>query len=137
MALKLTKKELTPGLRWVEFDKETKIQIEGLGNSEYQVGLERVRRRTQRNDAIFEQGEVGVLEGEKTEHQNHCALLAQFIVKDWSGVLDEDGNPLKFNAGVCAELLDSNIDFFLFVIRQGSKANEVASAEIAETVEKQ
>ncbi|KMN06749.1 hypothetical protein ACTXOX_14925 [Pseudomonas helleri] len=137
MALQLTKKALTPGLRWVEFDKDTKIQLEGLGNPEYQVALERVRRRTQRNDAIFEQGEVGVLPGEKTEHQNHCALLAQFIVRDWDGVQDDKGNPLKFDVGACAELLDSNIDFFLFVIGEGSKSSEVANEEIAETTEKQ
>lgn len=137
MALQLTKKALTPGLRWVEFDKDTKIQIGGIDNPDYKVALERVQRRIQRNDEVFAEGEVGVLPGEKTEYANHCGLLAQFVVKDWDGVQDEQGNPLKFDVDACSSLLEINFDFFLFVLREGSKSTEEINKDLAETLEKQ
>jgi hypothetical protein len=137
MALTLSKKAPVSDLRWAKFDKDTKIQLGGIDNPEYLIALERVRRRIQRNDARFEEGEIGVVPGEKTEHQSHCSLLAQFVVKDWDGVQDDQGNPLKFDVGACTELLESNIDFFLFVLKEGSKSTVEASKELAETVEKQ
>lgn len=136
MALKLAEKVVSPGIRWVNFDKDTKIQIDGIDNPDYRIALERVQRRIQRNDAAFAQGEVGVLPGEKTEHESHCALLAQFVIKDWDGVQDASGNPLKFDAEACSKILEVNYDFFLFVLREGSKSAEEISKELAETVEK-
>lgn len=137
MALQLTKKDQAPaGARWVEFDKETKVLLAGIDNAEYQVGLERMRRRITRNDARFEEGQVGVIAGELTEHQNHAMLMSHFIVKDWSGVLDADGNPLKYSPPVAAELLDSNVDFFLFVLRHSASIATEAAEDLAETVKK-
>ncbi len=137
MALQLTKKDqAASGARWVEFDKDTKVLLVGIDNSEYQVGLERMRRRIVRNDARFEEGQVGVIAGELTEHQNHAMLMSHFIVKDWSGVLDADGNPLKYSPSVAAELLDSNVDFFLFVLRHSASVATEAAEELAVTVKK-
>lgn len=136
MALQMKKSSELAGTKWAKFDDETSIQVAGIDSPEYQVALERMRRRIQRNDAKFEEGQVGVVAGEKTEHQNHCMLLANFIVKDWSGVQDAEGNPLKFDVTAAYELLESNIDFFLFVLRQGSVAATEASEELAETVGK-
>jgi len=137
MALKLSKKAPISDLTWVNFDKDTKIQLGGTDNPEYQIAHERMQRRIRRNDETFAQGEIGVVAGEKTEYQNHCALLAKFIVKDWEGVQDDQGNPLKFDVSACAELLENSIDFFLFVLRGGKKAASDADKELAETVEKQ
>lgn len=137
MALTLSKKAPVSDLRWAKFDEETKIHLGGIDNPEYLVALERVRRRIQRNDASFAQGEIGVVAGEMTEHQSHCALLAQYIVKDWDGVQDDQGNPLKFTTSACTELLEANIDFFLFVLQEGSKSTIEVGIELAETVEKQ
>lgn len=137
MALQLTKKkEASHGERWVEFDKDTKILLAGIDNAEYQVGLERMRRRIARNDARFEEGQVGVVAGELTEHQNHAMLLAHFIVKDWSGVVDDEGNPLKYSPEVAAQLLDHNIEFFLFVLRGGSSVASDTAEELKVTVGK-
>lgn len=137
MALQLTKKDqAAAGARWVEFDKDTKVLLAGIDNAEYQVGLERMRRRIARNDARFEEGQVGVVAGELTEHQNHAMLLAHFIVKDWSGVLDTDGNPLKYSPSVAAQLLDNSIEFFLFVLRGGSSVATESAEELKDTVGK-
>lgn len=137
MALQLTKKDqAAAGARWVEFDKDTKVLLAGIDNAEYQVGLERMRRRIARNDARFEEGQVGVVAGELTEHQNHAMLMSHFIVKDWSGVLDAEGNPLKYSPPVAAQLLDHNVDFFLFVLRHSASVATEAAEELAETVKK-
>ena len=95
-----------------------------------------MRRRIARNDARFEEGQVGVVAGELTEHQNHAMLLGHFIVKDWSGVLDADGNPLKFSPAAAAELLDHSLEFFLFVLRGGSSVAADAAEELVDTVKK-
>lgn len=136
MALKMTKKEPVSGEKWVPFDEETKILLSGIVNDAYQVALERMRRRLQRNDAQFDEGEVGVIDGERTEHQNHCLLLGHFIVKGWEGVQDADGNPLKYTPSAAADLLDANIEFFVFVLREAGKISAQAKAELDETVGK-
>lgn len=137
MALQVGKKKpVTVGEQWRVFDKDTKILLAGIDNAEYQVGLERMRRRIARNDARFDEGQVGVVAGEKTEHQNHSMLLSHFIVKDWAGVLDADGNPLKYSPAVAAELLETNIEFFIFVLREGAAVASDSAEELAETVGK-
>jgi hypothetical protein len=137
MALQLGKKKsAVTGERWANFDKDTKVLLAGIDNPEYQVALERMRRRIQRNDARFEEGQVGVVAGEMTEHQNHAMLLSHFIVKDWEGVLDADGNPIKYSPSVAAELLENNIEFFIFVLREGELAANDAAEERAESVGK-
>ena len=137
MALRLTKKDqMGSGLRWVKFDDDTKVLLAGIDSPEYQVALERMRRRIQRNDARFDEGQVGVVAGEMTEHQNHSMLLSHFIVKDWEGVLDAEGNPVKYSPAVAAELLEANIDFFVFVLREGAATAKDAAEERAELVGK-
>jgi hypothetical protein len=137
MALQLGKKKpAIAGERWAKFDEDTKILLASIDNPEYQVALERMRRRILRNDARFEEGQVGVVAGEMTEHQNHAILLSHFIVKDWEGVLDADGNPIKYSPAVAAELLENNIEFFVFVLREGNAAAKDAAEERAESVGK-
>jgi hypothetical protein len=63
-------------------------------------------------------------------------LLASFIVKGWEGVLDADGNPVKYSPEVAAELLENNIEFFVFVLREGAMAANDAAEERAESVGK-
>ena len=137
MALKLKKKEFAQdGAKWVDFDAETKVLLAGTDNIEYRVALERHNRRVQRNDARFGEGQVGVVEGELTDLQNHAMLLAHFIVKDWKGVQDDEGRELEFSTDVAAELLETNTDFLLFVLRGGTKVAAEAEQELAETLGK-
>ena len=130
MALKLKKKDpVQAGAKWVDFDAETKVLLAGTDNIEYRVALERHNRRVQRNDARFGEGQVGVVDGELTDLQNHAMLLAHFIVKDWKGVQDDDSTD-------AAELLESNVEFLLFVLRGGTKVAAEAEKELVETVGK-
>ncbi|MGO2450877.1 hypothetical protein [Pseudomonas taetrolens] len=137
MALKLKKKEPTQeGAKWVDFDADTKVLLAGTDNIEYRVALERHNRRIQRNDARFGEGQVGVVEGELTDLQNHAMLLGNFIVKDWKGVQDEEGNELKYSPTAAAQLLESNVDFLLFTLRGGAAVTAEKEEELAETVKK-
>ncbi|USS54147.1 hypothetical protein [Pseudomonas kermanshahensis] len=122
MALKLKKVDSSKNAeaRWEKFDNETQVQLMPLDNQQYQIALERMRRRLARNDAQFGQDAVGVIEGEKSEHDNHCLLLASFIVQDWQGAQDENGNPLAYSENICAEMLRGDSDFFYFVLRRAA-----------------
>ena len=137
MALKLKKKEsVQDGAKWVDFDADTKVLLAGTDNIEYRVALERHNRRIQRNDARFGEGQVGVVEGELTDLQNHAMLLGHFIVKDWKGVQDDEGRELEYSTSVAAELLESNVEFLLFVLQGGTKVAAEAEKELVETVGK-
>lgn len=138
MALKLKKKDpVQTGAKWVDFDADTKVLLAGTDNIEYRVALERHNRRVQRNDSRFGEGQVGVVEGELTDLQNHAMLLAHFIVKDWKGVQDDEGCELEYSTGAAAELLETNAEFLLFVLRGGTKVAAESEQELAETVGKQ
>ncbi|MFJ3486574.1 hypothetical protein ACIPL1_24695 [Pseudomonas sp. NPDC090202] len=121
---------------WFDYDDETKVQLVGIDHQEYQVAIERLRRRLRNNDARFEEGRVGIVDGEKTEHQNQCLLLASFILKDWSGALDADGNPLKYNQVIAAQMLEGDVDFFLFVLQKAGELAQQQREELAETLGK-
>lgn len=137
MALKLKKKEVLRGdSKWLDFDQDTKVLLSGTNNTEYRIAMERYARRVQRNDARFGEGEVGIVDGELTDLQNHTMLLAHFVLKDWKGVQDENGNELKYSTEAAAQLLEFNPDFLLFVLRKGKELAAEGEQELAETVGK-
>jgi hypothetical protein len=137
MALRLTKKDQnTSETKWVAYDDDTKVLLARIDNPEYAVALERERRKLRNADAQFGVGVVGAIEGEITEHETQCRLLSQFIVKGWSGVQDVDDNPLAYSAEAAEQMLDINLKFFLFVLREASVAAVEAQKALAETVGK-
>lgn len=137
MALKIKSTVKAPEARWFDYDDETKVLLNPIDFEAYQVALARYRRLVARNDDLFSEGQVGVVEGEKTEYDNLCELLAKFILKDWRGAEDESGNPLSYSEENGAEMLRGNVQFFQFI---GRKANEFAKdsqAELKDIKEKQ
>lgn len=136
MALQLKKTAKSADSKWVEFDKDTKILLVGIDTPAYQIALERARRRLRNNDSRFVEGDVGIVDGEKTENETQAMLLSHFVVKDWSGVLDEDGNPLQYSPQVAADIMLADPAFFLFVLKESGKIAAEAKEELAETVEK-
>lgn len=137
MALKMQKKAAASAdTKWVDFDKDTKVLLAGTDNIEYRVALERYNRRIARNDAKFGEDQVGVVEGEVTDLQNHAMLLGRFIVKDWKGVVDDDGNEVKYTVAAATELLEANVEFLLFVLRGGAVVTDEKQEELDETVKK-
>lgn len=137
MALQLKKKDQnTSETKWVEYDADTKVLLARIDNPEYAVALERERRKLRNADAQFDHGKVGIVAGETTESQTQYKLLSRFIVKDWAGVLDADGNPLSYGQEVGEQMLEANLEFFLFVLREASASALEAQKALAETVGK-
>lgn len=137
MALQMKKKTAVVGTtKWFDYDTETKVELSGIDNPEYQIALERMRRRLNKNDAQFEEGSVGVVQGEKTEHQNHCMLLGHFILKDWDGAQDEEGNPIKYTPDTGAQMLEGDVDFFIFVLKSAAAFAGQMKEELDETMGK-
>ncbi|MBS4081360.1 MULTISPECIES: hypothetical protein [Pseudomonas] len=137
MALQMKKTDQnTTETKWVAYDDDTKVLLARIDNPGYVVALERERRKLRSADAQFEHGQVGVVVGETTENQTQCKLFSQFIVKDWTGVKDADGNPLDFSPDICEQLLNSNLEFFLFVLASAGNAALEAQQALAETVGK-
>lgn len=122
MALKIKKVDTSKSAeaRWEQYDEDTKVLLMPLDNTSYQIGLERMRRRLSRNDAKFDEGGIGVVEGEKSEHDYHCMLLAQFILQDWTGAVDEAGSQIPYSETVGTQMLQGDVGFFLFVIRRAA-----------------
>ncbi|QOI04610.1 hypothetical protein [Pseudomonas savastanoi] len=137
MALKLKNKEVVDNAaKWFDFDKETKVLLVSLDNTEYQIAMERMRRRVARNDAQFQEGDIGIIQGEKTEYVNHCLAIASFLLKDWTGAVDDEGNEVKYTANVGAQMLEDNVELFLFVLEHSGELAISKKEEQVETLEK-
>ncbi|SOQ10403.1 hypothetical protein [Pseudomonas syringae group genomosp. 3] len=137
MALKLKNKEVVDtAAKWFDFDADTKVLLVSLDNTEYQIAMERMRRRLARNDAQFQEGDIGVIAGEKTEYVNHCLAIASFLLKDWTGAVDGDGNEIKYTEQVGAQMLEDNVDLFLFVLEHSGELAATKKVEQVETLEK-
>ncbi|WP_116865681.1 hypothetical protein [Pseudomonas syringae] len=136
MALKLKNKEVDTAAKWFDFDEETKVLLVSLDNTEYQIAMERMRRRVARNDAQFQEGDIGIIQGEKTEYVNHCLAIASFLLKDWTGAVDGEGNEIAYTAQVGALMLEDNIDLFIFVLDRCAELAASKKEEQVETLEK-
>lgn len=128
--------EQGPAERWVSFDDETKVLLRSLDDDSYQIGLARARRQINKADAKFKTGDVGVAEGEITEHAYQCKLLSRYILKGWQGAKDASGVDVKYTPEAGEATLLANIDFFLFVIKEASGIASDTAKEQADTVGK-
>lgn len=137
LQIKQTNAQKSPDARWFDYDADTKVLLNPLDSEAYQIALERMRRRLARNDEKFGEGSIGVIEGEKSEHENHCMLLATFILKGWQGALDTAGKEIGYSEEIGTQMLRGDAEFFLFVLRSAAKFAEENRAELAEIVEKQ
>lgn len=138
MGIKLSSKPVkNTEAKWFDYDEDTKVQLMSIDNPEYQIAMARLRRALNRNDATFQQGEIGIIEGEKTEHESLCLMLATYILKDWTGAEDADGNPLKYTPENGHAVLMGDTDLFLFIVKQANEYSAESKAELAESVGKQ
>lgn len=131
-----TTSESSPAERWVRFDGDTEVLLRSLDDRLYQIGLARVRRQIQQVDSRFKVGEIGIVEGERTEHDYQCRLLSQYILKGWRGAKDGSGADVKYSPEAGEATLRSNIEFFLFVIKQAGEIAAEVEKERADTLGK-
>lgn len=125
-----------PVERWVPFDDETKVLLRSLDDDLYQVGLARARRQINKADAKFKTGEVGVADGEITEHAYQCKLLSRYIIKDWRGAKDAADKAITYSHEAAEATLLASIDFFLFVIKSASEISADIEKERVESMGK-
>lgn len=128
--------ESGPAERWVRFDEDTEVLLRSLDDDLYQIGLARVRRQINKADSQFKLGEIGVVDGERTEHEYQCRLLSQYILKGWRGAKDVNGNEVKYSPEAGEATLKGSIEFFLFTIKQASVIAAEAEKERADTLGK-
>ncbi|WP_288078310.1 hypothetical protein [Pseudomonas sp.] len=136
MAFKVKKIVKHTDAKWFEFDAESKVLIASIDNPDYQISFARSRREFQRHDAQFEMGQAGVIEGEKTEYESQCYMLANHVMRDWQGVQDADGNPLPFTSENAEALLLGDAEAFLFVLNSAREYAAELRVELGETVGK-
>lgn len=132
LQMKKTASHSSNDARWEDYDKDTKVLIKPADDESYQIALERMRRRLARNDDRFGEGAIGVIAGERSEYENHCMIVASFLLKDWQGALDENGSAIPYTEAVGAEMMRGNTDFFLFVLRRAAALAAENKGELAE-----
>lgn len=121
--------------KWFEAG-DSKILITSIDNPDYQVAHARFIRLIMRNDTKFKEGQPGALSGEKTEFQSLCYLYANFLIKDWEGVLDENGNPLPFTKENAERLMQDSLEAFVFVQKSAEEYSADLRGELEEAVGK-
>jgi hypothetical protein len=57
--------------------------------------------------------------------------VAYTIVKDWGGLIDEDGNEIEFTPEKCLEMFNESEDFFQEVFRLANSRNNFKGDKIA------
>lgn len=138
MAFKAKKIVDHEGAEWFEQDSETKVLVASIDNPQYQVGLDRLRRITFKNDLKVPDGEVFAVEGEKPFHEGQCRLLAKYVLKDWKGegITGPDGKPMQYSEDAAFGLLYTDPGAFVFVLDSAQKLAMKLDGELKDVVEK-
>ena len=138
---------------WFRFDDDTEALIARWDNDKYSVGLQRFRTVFQEKSArLLKQAGAGeslrftgelaeVEDGEQTEFDAQCMLMARHIVRDMrtpgrkDSKLKLEGELATYNHELGEDLLKTNVDFFLWVTSKAQKLQADAYA-LAESAEK-
>lgn len=136
MALILSKQDpLMTSERWEEFDSSTRIKLRGIDNPQYQVAVGRMRRIVDGFDAKAA-GEPIAMDGERSFYQLQAAALARYVVLDWDGVLDDEGEKVPYSIEAAQQLLVANVAFFMWVVKNATDIAAERTKQTEETVGK-
>jgi hypothetical protein len=137
MPLSLANHDLiASGVRWIDYDKTTRIKIAGIDDQKYQIAADRARRLISQSDARQSLHNISVSDADATEFDIQCQLMSRYIVLDWDGVTDEDGNETEFSSQKAEKLLKGNAAFFAWVLEQATKVAIDKAKEIADAKKK-
>lgn len=135
MTLSLANSDLVAsGVRWFNFDETTRVKVAGIDENKYQIARDRARRLITQSDAGQSLHDISVSDADTTEFDVQCQLMAKFLIRDWDGVVNEDGSAEEFSAEAAEKLLKSNAAFFAWVLEKSTvvaidKAKEIAEAK--------
>ncbi|CAK7070249.1 MAG: hypothetical protein KER_03088 [Kerstersia gyiorum] len=122
--------------QWRSYGDGVEVLIRSLDAREYQIARARAARQIQKLDGLFRSGDVGVAPGEISEHDYQCTLLGKYIVRDWRGAVDAQGQPAAFSEQSAIATLRSDVNFFLFVLKEAGEIAAAAEQERSEHVGK-
>lgn len=132
MALVLSKQDpLATSERWEDFDSSTRIKLRSIDNPQYQVAVGRMRRIVDGFDAKAE-GQPIAVEGERSFYHLQAQALAKYVILDWDGVVDEEGEKVAYTPEAAERLLVANIEFFMWVV---NKSTAIATERTKKTEE--
>jgi hypothetical protein len=137
MTLSLANSDLVAsGVRWFNFDETTRVKVAGIDENKYQIAVERARRLIAESDAKQSLHNISVSDADTTEFDVQCQLIAKFLIRDWDGVVNEDGNQAEFSAGAAEKLLKSNVAFFAWVLEKSTLVAIEKKADVAQIKKK-
>jgi hypothetical protein len=137
MTLSLANSDLVAsGVRWFNFDETTRVKVAGIDENKYQIAVERARRLIAESDAKQSLHNISVSDADTTEFDVQCQLIAKFLIRDWDGVVNEDGNQAEFSAWAAEKLLKSNVAFFAWVLEKSTLVAIEKKADVAQIKKK-
>jgi hypothetical protein len=137
MTLSLANSDLVAsGVRWFNFDETTRVKVAGIDENKYQIAVERARRLIAESDAKQSLHNISVSDADTTEFDVQCQLIAKFLIRDWDGVVNEDGNQAEFSADAAEKLLKSNVAFFAWVLEKSTLVAIEKKADVAQIKKK-
>ncbi|MBO2700774.1 hypothetical protein [Shewanella algae] len=137
MTLSLANSDLVAsGIRWFNFDETTRVKVAGIDENKYQIAVDRARRLITQSDARQSLHNISVSDADTTEFDVQCQLMAKFLIRDWDGVVNEDGSEAEFSAEAAEKLLKSNAAFFAWVLEKSTVVAIEKKADVAQIKKK-
>lgn len=137
MTLSLANSDLVAsGVRWFNFDETTRVKVAGIDENKYQIAVDRARRLITQSDARQSLHNISVSDADTTEFDVQCQLMAKFLIRDWDGVVNEDGSEAEFSAEAAEKLLKSNAAFFAWVLEKSTLVAIEKKADVAQIKKK-
>lgn len=137
MTLSLANSDLVAsGVRWFNFDENTRVKVAGIDENKYQIARDRARRLITQSDARQSLQNISVSDEDTTEFDVQCQLMAKFLIRDWDGVVNEDGSAAEFSADAAEKLLKSNAAFFAWVLEKSTVVAIEKKADVAQIKKK-
>lgn len=103
--------------KWVDY-KGAKLEISGVARPSFQYALEL-------NGQLAEQYRQGIKKFDDEDAAKasvgYMAAAGEYLILNWSGIVDEDGKPIEYSPETAALLCTSaeeSIDLFIFVMKQ-------------------
>jgi len=123
-----------PKAQWKKFNDLVSFKVEPLDNDSYQIGFNKYVRylKAQDNKVL----NLDVAENEMSEASVQCELFAKYILTDWKGITDEDGEEVEYSIDMAFQMLKSNTDVFLFVFEASNNLEADVNEEKNSTVKK-
>lgn len=147
MALVIGKKQAANGIdsQWREYkDKKgvvlAKVLIRGIDHKPYQIAAEKIGRYGAKLDLLMSNGlTVDALSAEDdslTENEAHFYAAGRHLIADWSDVVDENGDEVKYTPDVAAVVLEQNVEMYFWLIKCAVEIQRSENEQVDETVKK-